>query len=178
MNKLKIVLISSIICALFFSCSGSSEYKAEYALMDSVPFNIETNVAATSYVVHNYPNQVMFRTEYPQYKALVKYGIVYLDDSAKLMKSYDNQLKRMGERVYYGDFSIDSVKNNFVKGWIFTSLPDKTPLQMIVTDSTTMMLHGTMEFTSPQTDTAGAIMPAVEAIAADMEHLVKNLKLN
>ncbi len=145
--------------------------------MDSVPFNIETNVAAVSYLVHNYPKQIMFRTDYPEYNARVKYGIVYDVDSATLMKAYDSQLTRMGERVYYSYFSKDPIANDSLKGWIFTSLPDQAPVQMIVTDSASIMLHGTMEFLSPQTDTVGIIQPAAEAIAADMEHIVKNLKL-
>lgn len=163
--------------ALFASCSGHGSRTTEYVVMDSVPFNIETNAAANSYIVHSYPNQLMFRVEYPEYNALVKYGMVYDFDSAKLMKGYTRQLERMGDRVYYSKFSIDTIDNRQVSGWIFTSLPDKTPLQMIATDSATMMLHGRMEFTVPQTDTAGVIEPAVEAITADMEHMVRNLKL-
>ena len=60
------------------SCSGKSEYVAEYAPMDSVPFNIETNVEANSYLVHNYPNVVMFRVEYPQYNAVVKLSLIHI----------------------------------------------------------------------------------------------------
>lgn len=159
------------------SCSGKSEYVAEYAPMDSVPFNIETNVEANSYLVHNYPNVVMFRVEYPQYNAVVKYGMVHSADSARLMKAYVGQLNRMGDRVFYSYYQQDTVSGPGVRGWIFTSLPDKTPLQMIVTDSATMMLHGKLEFTVPQTDTAGVIKPAVKAITADMEHMVRNLEL-
>lgn len=169
--------VAGIVLAMMSSCSGRGEYNAQYAPMDSVPFNVETNIAANSYIVHTYPNMVMFRVEYPQYKVRVKYGIVHSADSAKLMKSYTGQLNRMGDRVYYDDFSIDTISGDRVKGWIFTSVPDKTPLQMIVTDSMSMMLHGKLEFMEPQADTAGVILPAINAVKSDMRHMIDNLNL-
>lgn len=170
-----------LLILLLAACNGSREghlAEAEYATMDSVPFNVEVNTAANAYIVKAYPEATMFRVEYPSHKALVKYGIVHSADSAMIMKAYTGQLNRMGDRVYYSDFGIDTVSNgDGIKGWIFTSAPDKYPLQMIVTDSATMVLHGSMLFTEPTTDTAGVIMPAIEAVAADMRHMASVLKL-
>lgn len=165
--------------AVLSSCGGGhGEYQAEYAVFDSVPYNVETNIAATTTMVKTFPGSYMFRSDYPQYNAVVRYGIVAVDDSVRVYKVLANHFDRMSDNIGIYESDIRNVRDDStLYGWVMVTPQCKYPVQMLVTDSATVMLHGTMEFTSPQTDSTGVVYPAVEAIAADMEHTIKNMRL-
>lgn len=164
--------------ALLLSCGGRhGEYEAAYAVFDSVPYNVETNVAATTAMVKKFPGSYMFRSNYPEYNAVVRYGIVAVADSGKIRKVIANCFDRMADRIGIYESDIRSVKNApAFQGWVMVAPPCPAPVQMLVTDSATVVIHATMEFTSPQTDSAGVVYPAVEAVAADLEHMIKALR--
>ncbi len=160
------------------SCTGRSEYMVEYAPVDSIPYNVETNAAATTFLTGSYPGVYIFRSVYSQYDATVYYGLVAIPDSAKIKKvlrlRFDSMADKMG--IYEGDIRTLRPDTNLI-GWVIVTPECVAPVQMMVTDSATMALHATMKFNSMQTDSTGFIMPAIDAIAADMAHLVNNLKL-
>lgn len=160
------------------SCSENHNSNVTYSAMENLPYNIEINTDAVSRITKEFPDVKMFETEYPSMNALVKYAIVVRKDSLSTDKVITAQLEKMADDVIHDDCGIVKIKgNDGISGWVFSSAPDKYPVQMLATDSFSVVLHGRMEFTSPQTDSAGVVFPAVEAIAADMEHIVKNLKL-
>lgn len=173
-----IMATGAVLTAMTAACgSGHSEYAAEYVAFDSVPYNIETNTTATTSMVKTFPGSYMFRSDYPQYDAVVRYGIVNVDDPVKIRKTLANHFDRMADRI--GIYESDIRKTNGhpdFHGWVMVTPRCGAPVQMLVTDSATMMLHATMEFNSQKTDTAGMILPAVQAIAADMEHIIKHLR--
>lgn len=166
--------LAAVAAALLASCGGGrSEYKADYAPFDSVPYNVETNVAATTSMVKTFPGSYMFRSSYPQYDAVVRYGIVAVPDSGKIQKVIAGCFDRMADRIGVYESDIRNVrKDSAFYGWVMVARPCPAPVQMIVTDSATVILHATMEFTSSPTDSAGFILPAIEAVAADMEHII------
>ena len=180
MRLLKFIMIAfgATAAALTAACGGAhSEYTAEYAPLDSVPYNVEVNTTATTSMVKTFPDSYMFRSEYPQYHAVVRYGIVDVADSAKIQKVLANRFNRMADRIGIYESDIRSVDNGpDFHGWIMVTPGCDAPVQMLVTDSATMLMHATMEFTSRQTDTAGMVLPATQAITADMEHIIMNLK--
>ena len=171
------IAVGPSLIALMSACGGGHrEYDAEYAAFDSVPYNVETNIAATTTIVRTFPGSYMFRSDYPQYSAVVRYGIVAVADSAKLSKVIANHFDRMADRIGIYESEILEIDNKpDFRGWVMVTPECEAPVQMLVTDSASVILHATMEFTSPQTDTAGVVLPAVQAIAADMEHIIKNL---
>lgn len=172
-----LILVATSFMALISACgSGHREYKAEYAVFDSVPFNVETNTAATTTMVKTFPGSYMFRSDYPQYNAVVRYGIVAVADSAKISKVTANHFDFMADNIGIYESEIrEIISESAFRGWVMVTPQCEAPVQMMVTDSSTVMLHATMEFISPQTDTARVVYPAVQAIAADMEHIIKNL---
>lgn len=171
-------IVAAGMIVMLSSCGGRGEYRAEYAAFDSVPCNVETNVASTTTMVKAFPGSYMFKSDYPQYNAVVRYGLVSVPDSGKIYKVIANHFDRMSDRIGIYESDIRTVRNDsLIYGWVMVTPQSPAPVQMIVTDSASIMLHATMEFTSPQTDSAGVIFPALEAIAADMEHIVKNFKL-
>lgn len=180
MRLLKFIMIAfgATAAALTVACGGGhSEYTAEYAPFDSVPYHVEVNATATTSMVKTFPGSYMFRSEYPQYNAVVRYGIVAVDDSAKIGKVLANRFDRMADRIGIYESEIRNVdKEPDFHGWIMVTPECDAPVQMLVTDSATMLMHATMEFTSQQTDTAGMVLPATRAITADMEHIIMNLK--
>lgn len=166
------------LAAVASSCDRHhSGYTAEYAVFDSVPFNVETNTDATTTMVKTFPGSYMFRSDYPQFNAVVRFGIVDIPDSSKIRKAIANHFDRMSDRIGVYESEIRDVVNDAgMHGWIMVTPECPAPVQMMVTDSATMILHATMEFTSPQTDTARVVIPAAEAIAADLEHIIINLQ--
>lgn len=179
MNKIAQFISIIIIFLSFFSCSEKKEYNAEYAPIEGIPFNIETNSAATSSIVKVFPGCYMFRSDYPQYSATVNYGLVNIADSGSIKKVITNHFDKMADRIGIYESSIRTFRPDSDRiAWIMVTPQCKAPVQMLTTDSASIALHATMEFTSPQTDTAGVIIPAITAIAADMEHLLNNLKLH
>lgn len=80
------VTVTAVATAMLLSCSKHSEYTADYATFDSIPYNVETNVRATTSVIKTYPGSYMFKSEYPQYDATVNFGLVTVSDSAKIAK--------------------------------------------------------------------------------------------
>lgn len=102
MRLLKFIKIAfgATAAALTVACGGGhSEYTAEYAPFDSVPYHVEINATATTSMVKTFPGSYMFRSEYPQYNAVVRYGIVAVDDSAKIGKVLANRFDRMADRI-------------------------------------------------------------------------------
>lgn len=172
--------VLTTLITLISSCTESNVARtAEYAVFDTVPYNIETNTAAKTTVVRTFPDSYMFRSEYPEYHAIVRYGMTAIADSGKIHKVSANQLDRISDRIGIYDCKISSiVKDSAIYGWVFVTPQSQAPVQMIVTDSATMILHGTMEFTTPQTDSIRVVYPAIETIAADMQHIIKNIRLN
>lgn len=153
----------------------SSSDPAEYAVLDSIPCRVEVNKAATARIVRLFPKVKMFAIEYPEWKAVVKCALVLTRDSDHNAKITDNQLYDMGV-VAADNAGILPVGNGKgIKGWIFSSPPAEKPIQMLLTDSASVLLHARMEFTSAQTDTAGFILPAMEIISRDLEHMAGNL---
>lgn len=176
-RKFKTALVAAV-ALLTISCGGHSEYHADYAPFDSVPCNVETNIASTTTMVKRFPGSYMFKSDYPQYNAVVYYGLVIVPDSGKIRRVLANHFDRMSDRIGIYESEIRTLRkdSSSYAGWVMVTPRSQAPVQMLATDSASMVLHGTMEFTSPQTDSVRAIFPAVEAIAADMEHLIKNLK--
>lgn len=173
-----IMATGAVLTAMTAACgSGHSEYVAGYAAFDSVPYNIETNTTATTTMVKTFPGSYMFMSQYPQYDAVVRYGIVNVDDQEKIHKTLANHFDRMADRIGIYESEIRETPGYpGFHGWVMVTPQCGAPVQMLVTDSATMMLHATMEFNSQKTDTAGMILPAVQAIAADMEHIIKHLR--
>lgn len=163
---------------MLLSCSKHSEYTADYATFDSIPYNVETNVRATTSVIKTYPGSYMFKSEYPQYDATVNFGLVTVSDSAKIAKVIKNQFDRMADNlgIHEGEIKTFRPDSTYI-GWVMITPQCPTPVLMMVTDSMNMVLHATMKFNSPKSDTIGTVLPATEAIATDMEHIINNLKL-
>lgn len=177
-HRLIMIAFGATAAALTAACGGShSEYTAEYAPFDSVPYHVEVNTAAHTAMVKAFPGSYMFRSEYPEYNAVVRYGIVAVDDPAKISKVLANRFDRMADRIGIYESEIRSVDTDpGFHGWVMVTPECDAPVQMLVTDSATMLLHATMEFTAPQTDSARIVLPAAQAIAADMEHIIWNLR--
>lgn len=176
-RKFKTALVAAV-SLLTVSCGGHSEYHADYAPFDSVPCNVETNIASTTTMVKTFPGSYMFKSDYPQYNAIVYYGLVTVPDSGKIHRVLANHFDRMADRIgiYESEIRTLPKDSSAYSGWVMVTPQCQAPVQMLATDSTSVVLHATMEFTSPQTDSARVIMPAVEAIAVDMAHIVRNLK--
>ncbi len=170
---------AAVAAIILASCSGGKgEYKADYAPFDSVPYNVETNTAATTTMVKTFPGSYMFRSEYPQYNAVVSYGIVDVADSAKICKALASQFDHMADRIGIYESEIRTIDSGeALHGWVMVTPQCQAPVQMMVTDSATMILHAIMEFTSPQADSARIVYPATEAIAADLDHMIRHLAL-
>lgn len=172
-----IMILSMMVLSV--SCGGQSEHNAEYLPIDSIPYNVETNVEAIMEITGRYPGSYTLRSNYPQYDATIVYGLVTIPDSNAINKVLRISFDRMANRIgsYEADIRTYRPDSNLI-GWIMVTPQSEVPVMMMVTDSASVVLHATMNFNSTQTDTAGFIMPAINAITADMEHLINNLRLD
>lgn len=178
-HKSLTAVLATLITFISSCTEGNGAHTAEYAVFDTVPYNIETNIAAKTSMVRTFPDSYVFRSEYPEYHALVRYGMTAIADSGKIHKVSASQLDRISDRIGIHDCKISPiVKDSLIYGWVFVTPQSQAPVQMIVTDSATMILHATMEFTTPQTDSIRVVYPAIESIAADMQHIINNIRLN
>lgn len=181
-TSMKYWILSIIIfhmMVILSSCEERSQYHAEYAPVDSIPYNVETNVETITEITGRYPGSYTFRSNYPQYDATVAYGMVSIPDSNAINKVLRISFDRMSNRIgsYEADIRTYRPDSNLI-GWIMVTPQSEAPVMMMVTDSANVVLHATMNFNSTQTDSAGFIMPAISAITADMEHLLHNFTPN
>lgn len=180
MKKYILCAIAGI--AIMVSSCNSTNAKhvneAVYAPLDSVPFNVEMNNAAITTMTHLFPEVTMFTSTYPDMDAEVDYAIVTRSDTAGIIKVVNRQLDKMAADIIHDGCIIDAIHaENGMNGWIFTSIPDKYPVQMLVSDSAKIAIHARMKFTKPKTDTLGSVIPATRTVISDMTHLITNLKL-